>query len=89
MEHAAHIMPKNLIKRQNNIFKRPNNTFSSTVFIYLGAQLILPHYLLDEFFRTIIHRSTTSGIDYRQKDLCRWKLFPKSSHNNTASVGNF
>jgi hypothetical protein len=35
-------MPKNLIKRPKNIFKRPNNTFNNAVFIYLGAQLILP-----------------------------------------------
>jgi len=37
--------PRNLIKRLKNIFKCPNNTFEIANFIYLGAQLILPHYL--------------------------------------------
>ena len=38
------MIPRNLIKRQQNIFKRSFNTFESSGFIYLSAQLILPPY---------------------------------------------
>ncbi len=40
------MMPRNLIKWLQNIFKCPNNTFESAGFINLGAQLILPQKLL-------------------------------------------
>jgi hypothetical protein len=43
-------MTRNLIKRQQNIFRRTNNTFDTAVFIYLGAQLILPHYKSPKYF---------------------------------------
>jgi len=40
------IRPKNFINWTNNYFRRTNNTYNPPGFIYLGAQIILPHNVL-------------------------------------------
>ena len=59
------MVPKKLIKRQQNLFRRPNNTFKSAGFIFLGAQLILPLSLLTKAINNFKKLLPRLGIEPR------------------------